>query len=58
MVTYWGTSRNIKNVGLVENGIANIRSLPLVKLNKSKHIVHESENGNTFISYFPGEPNP
>ena len=58
MVTYWGNSGNIMNVGLVENGIANICSLPLVKLNKSNRIVHESENGNTFIAYFPGEPNP
>ena len=41
---------------LVENGIANIVSLPLVKLNKANHTVHESENGNTFIAYFPDEP--
>jgi hypothetical protein len=47
--THWGNFGTIKNVWLYENSIANI-------LNKSSHIVYDSENGYTFMAYVPSEP--
>ena len=55
-VTHWGIFGSIKNVWLDENGIANI--LSLAKMNKTSCIVYDSENGNTFIVYVPGQPYP